>query len=251
MTHDEILYKLGKVHDGDVDVMFAVESGSRAWGFASPDSDYDVRFVYRHEPDWYMSLRDEPRDTVVVSDGELDMVGWDIRKYLRLMRKSNPSVLEWLECPRYVVWCGNGIRRLSEMAGRCFSARSLAFHYAGMARSNDHEFLRIREPRTKKYLYVVRALLSADWVIREGCMPPTVFAELLDLSACDFPRDQVEEVLARKLVADESDRYGHVPELDEWIPRKLQDVTEMAERLPRAELVPWDEMDELFLEMLR
>ena len=251
MRHDEIVRRLGEIHDGGTKVLFAVESGSRAWGFASPDSDYDVRFVYKHDVDWYLGLSERRRETIEVSDGDLDMVGWDLRKYLRLMRKSNPSVMEWLQCPRYVVWSGLAMGRLERLAERCFSARSLAFHYAGMARENDHEFLRIKEPRLKKYLYVVRALLSADWVIRYDEMPPTMFPDLIDSTMCPFPRDAVEDVLARKLESGESEPYGHVNELDEWIPGKLANVMEMAECLPRRDPVPWEDIDEVFLSLLR
>src|SRR5436190_9326529 len=83
----------------NVRVLFACESGSRAWGFASCDSDYDVRFLYVHARDWYLSVEDR-RDVIeqpIVDD--LDVSGWELRKALRLLRKSNPPLLEWLQSP--------------------------------------------------------------------------------------------------------------------------------------------------------
>lgn len=83
----------------DVRVLFACESGSRGWGFASPDSDYDVRFLYVHKPEWY--LRVEPQRDVIERpiDDVLDVSGWELRKALQLMRRSNPTLFEWLDSP--------------------------------------------------------------------------------------------------------------------------------------------------------
>ena len=87
--------------DDDVAILLAVESASRAWGFPSSDSDYDVRFVYVRPPDWYLSIDLEARRDVIeypLKDN-IDLSGWDLRKALRLFRKSNPPLLEWLQCP--------------------------------------------------------------------------------------------------------------------------------------------------------
>jgi predicted nucleotidyltransferase len=83
----------------DVVVLLAVESGSRAWGFSSKDSDYDARFIYLRRPEAYLSIR-APRDVIErrIVD-EVDVNGWDLRKALGLLMKSNPPLLEWLQCP--------------------------------------------------------------------------------------------------------------------------------------------------------
>ena len=169
MIHEE----LRKIESGNnVKVLFAVESGSRSWGMASKNSDYDVRFVYKRPIYDYLRL-DQRKDTLDWHpDPMLDMVWWDVSKYLSLLHRSNPSALEWLNCPRYVVSDPSKLHAIDELAETCFKARSLAFHYIGMARENANEFLRIANgvtrdepPKTKKYLYVVRALLSARHVI--------------------------------------------------------------------------------------
>ena len=90
----------------DTRLLFAVESGSRAWGFASPDSDYDVRFVYKRGMREYVRMR-EQRDVIELPIiGDLDINGWDIVKALTQFRKSNPSLLEWLHSP--IVYRENG-----------------------------------------------------------------------------------------------------------------------------------------------
>ena len=83
----------------NVRIVYACESGSRAWGFPSADSDYDVRFLYVHPLEWYLSV-DVKRDVIERPlQGGLDISGWDLKKALQLFRKSNPPLLEWLGSP--------------------------------------------------------------------------------------------------------------------------------------------------------
>jgi len=103
----QILDALRRVErDHDVEIVFACESGSRGWGFSSPDSDYDVRFVYRHCAEWYLTATERAgkgqpqRDVIELPiDAELDVGGWDLRKALRLLDNSNPTLWEWLRSP--------------------------------------------------------------------------------------------------------------------------------------------------------
>ena len=99
---EEILRRLDQIErEDDVRIVYACESGSRAWGFESTDSDWDVRFIYVHPRDWYLSIDvGEKRDVIErpIND-ELDISGWDLRKALKLLRKSNPPLLEWLSSP--------------------------------------------------------------------------------------------------------------------------------------------------------
>ena len=90
-----ILEKLDAIEaEHGVQILYACESGSRGWGIASQDSDYDVRFIYCHRRDWYLAVG-EPRDVIELPINDvLDINGWDLRKALQLMRKSNPTLLE-------------------------------------------------------------------------------------------------------------------------------------------------------------
>ena len=101
-VRQEILQRLKQTEqDKNVRIVMAIESGSRAWGFESPDSDYDVRFIYVHEKDWYLSIdSSEERDVIEypITD-DIDLNGWDIRKALKLFSKSNPSFIEWIHSP--------------------------------------------------------------------------------------------------------------------------------------------------------
>ena len=118
----------------DVRVLYAVESGSRAWGFASADSDYDVRFVYVRRVEDYAALS-VPRDVIERPiEGELDLSGWDLRKALSLGLRWNPALVEWLTSPIVYAesgWEASALRRLFVSARQ--SRTALIRHYYGLA----------------------------------------------------------------------------------------------------------------------
>src|SRR5882762_7904714 len=126
----------------DVKVLYACESGSRAWGFASLDSDYDVRFLYVHSRDWYLSIENR-RDVIEepISEG-LDISGWELRKALRLLRKSNPPLLEWTKSP--VVYRHDPVfaAEFGALATEFYSPRRCFAHYLHMAFGNWRDYLR-------------------------------------------------------------------------------------------------------------
>lgn len=161
-----------------VTVLFACESGSRGWGFASPDSDYDVRFIYVNRLPWYLTVA-PGRDVIELPiNGDLDINGWDLRKALGLMRESNPTLLEWLRSPIVYREEGEVMARFRALAEQVFSNAKGWHHYASMAKKNFREHLQADEVRYKKYLYVLRPLLAARWIRSRPGVPPMRFAEL-------------------------------------------------------------------------
>ena len=182
-VHDEILHRLDKIEsDHGVRVLFACESGSRAWNFASGDSDYDVRFLYVHRRDWYLGIdTDARRDVIELPiEDELDINGWDLRKALRLLRKSNPPLLEWIGSPIVYREAGALAERLRVLRETFCSPRACAYHYFHMARGNYRDYLKGPEVRLKKYLYVLRPLLGVKWIEAGFGVVPTPFPELVD-----------------------------------------------------------------------
>lgn len=162
----------------NVTVLFACESGSRGWGFASPDSDYDVRFIYVNRLPWYLTVTPE-RDVIELPiSGDLDVNGWDLRKALGLMRESNPTLLEWLRSPIVYQQKPEAMERFSALAKQVFSTAKAWHHYTSMAKKNFREHLQADEVRYKKYLYVLRPLLAARWIRTQPGVPPMRFAEL-------------------------------------------------------------------------
>ena len=154
----------------EVDVLFACESGSRAWGIESPDSDFDIRFVYLHPRDWYLQLH-ERRDVIERTDGLLDFSGWDVRKALRLAHRSNPALLEWLRSQ--IVYVRDA--RLDPLFGimETFSARALMHHYLSLPHRHKKAYWKDGEPvRLKKYLYALRPLFAIAYMHEHGHARP-------------------------------------------------------------------------------
>lgn len=207
----------------NVRVLYACESGSRAWGFASRDSDYDVRFLYVHPRDWYLSVEDR-RDVVEqpLSD-ELDVSGWELRKALRLLRKSNPPLLEWLKSP--VVYREDPVFTVEfcNLAAGFYSPQRCFAHYLHMAFGNWRHYLAGRsEVSLKKYLYVFRPLLACRWLERSLGQVPMLFRDLVD-GVLDEPdvRRALAELVARKQAGDELDSAPPVEVLSRFVEGEL------------------------------
>lgn len=206
-----------------VTMLYACESGSRAWGFASQDSDYDVRFVYVHQPDWYLRV-EEPRDVLErpLTD-ELDLSGWELRKTLRLLRKSNPTLLEWLDSPLVYRSEPVATEGLRQLARDFYSPAAARAHYLSMAKKNFRGYLQGEEVRYKKYLYVLRPLLAVRWIDLGLGMPPMVFETLMQATLNDASqRDEVEELLVLKRQAVEAEYGPARPALHRLIEEELQ-----------------------------
>ncbi len=215
--------------DHSVRVLFAAESGSRAWGFASRDSDYDVRFIYAHERDWYLSV-EETRDVIEepVSD-QLDICGWDIRKALQLLRKSNPSLLEWLKSP-IVYRAEPGFALLfGHLAAEFASPDRLFLHYLHMAQGNAREFLCGDHIRLKKYLYVLRPLLACRWIEQKRGPVPMEFDTLVDeLVKEPLVRIHTAVLVARKRAGEELDMAQRIPVISDFIDMELERLAKIA-----------------------
>ncbi|TJZ69376.1 nucleotidyltransferase domain-containing protein [Chitiniphilus eburneus] len=211
----------------DVRVLFACESGSRGWGFASPDSDYDVRFLYVHRLDWY--LRVEPQRDVIevpISD-ELDVAGWELRKALQLLRRSNPTLLEWLDSPVIYRQDDAAVARLRALSEGFFSERKGRWHYLMMARKNFRGYLQGDTVRLKKYLYVLRPLLAARWIDAGRGRPPMRFAELVEAMVGEVALcEEINRLLAIKMAAGEAEHGPRFPLIHAFIEREL--ATEQA-----------------------
>lgn len=206
-VRDRILAELRRIeNENGVRVLLAVESGSRAWGFASPDSDYDVRFIYAHERDWYISVV-EPRDVIEeMLPGDLDVSGWDLRKTLRLFAKCNLALNEWLGSPIVYLEVTEFRKQLAALMPRFFNPIAGIHHYRSMATRTFTENYTEGRIGIKKVFYVLRPLLACRWIERRQSQPPTELAELLatELVTSD-EREWIRDLLVRKAAAREAD----------------------------------------------
>lgn len=208
----------------DVDVFYACESGSRAWDFASEDSDYDVRFLYVHPRNWYLSLT-EQRDVIETPiEGVYDVNGWDLRKALRLAAKGNPVLFEWLSSPIHYLRRPqfDGFR---EAALEVFDPQKAYLHYFSMAEGQRRAYLSGETVRQKKYFYVVRPLLACLYLLECRTAVPMRFLELVD--AVPVPaavRDVLADLLRAKRQASEVAESSRLPILDRWIDETIDSL---------------------------
>jgi len=170
------LVNIEKNHN--VKILQAIESGSRAWGFPSPDSDYDVRFIYAHSRDWYLQLAEE-RDVIElpISD-DLDIAGWDLRKVFNLANRGNAVLQEWMISPA-VYQQSNRYAELFELVRKTFNPMSTYHHYRSMAKKAYLDIEQSEKKKLKRFFYFARATLSAKWILKEQTMPSIVFADLV------------------------------------------------------------------------
>jgi len=250
--HCTIKSKLQDIEASEnVRILWAVESGSRSWGFESPDSDYDVRFIYAHRPDWYLSV-DEQRDVIELpADDLLDISGWDLRKTLRLFKKSNPVLTEWLVAPLVYMCQGRFRNELLAMAADCFSRRAYSYHYFRMADNNYRRYVQPKDPvNLKKYFYVLRPLLNIAWLRDMDSVPPMRFAEAV--AALQLPwrvRDAIDKLLALKEKTAEIGKGPRVPVLEQFIQSGLESARIFCEQAPVGH-VDAAVLDQLFRQTL-
>ena len=182
----------------NIKILHCIESGSRAWGFASPDSDYDVRFIYVRPKEFYLRL-DKTRDVIEWQlDDTLDINGWDVSKALQLLYKSNPTLFEWNSSP-IVYKTTDEWKTISSVINNYFVAKSGLYHYLSTAKSNYREYLKGETVRLKKYFYVLRPLLACKWILSEGTPPPMLFSELMDKYLDESIKSDVLKLLDLKM----------------------------------------------------
>ncbi len=197
---DKIILKLKEIEkDENVKILFAVESGSRAWGFPSKDSDYDVRFVYVRPLEWYLSIDDKREVLEYPIDDLLDISGWDLKKALSLFRKSNPSLIEWLKSPIIYLDQYSFMEKLINLSKEYYSLKASIYHYLNMASFNYKKHLQGSTVNTKKYFYVLRPILACSWIEDKKTLPPVEFDKLLDSQVDDQELySRIAELLKRK-----------------------------------------------------
>ena len=161
--YSNIKNQLKKIEkDNNIEILYAVESGSRGWGFPNSESDYDIRFIFKRDMNDYLTIT-PINDTIDYFDDKLDFVGWDIKKVLYLHRKSNPNLREWMK--QSIVYYGD-CAFLENLPP--FNISTLKHHYASIAYKNWKRF-RVSENKeltkkiTKSYLYMIRCCLT--WII--------------------------------------------------------------------------------------
>ena len=190
----------------NVKVLLAVESGSRAWGFESANSDWDVRFIYVNKPEWYFKV-EEQRDVIEhMYEDNVDLAGWELRKALRLLRKSNPSLLEWFHSPKIYYVDEDFANRIKEVEKDFFNPVKTMYHYHRIYVKHDERYLQQNGFPMKRFLYYLRGVLACKWVEEKMSLPPVPFTELLEATVDNKEiRNEIDKLLVLKRDGKEHD----------------------------------------------
>ena len=248
---ETILKKLNEIEKKEnARILLAVESGSRAWGFVSPDSDYDVRFIYVRPKTDYLRL-EKTRDVIELPiEGELDINGWDLDKTLCLLRASNPTLFEWFSSQ--IVYRETAFAdEFRSVMNKYFSSKRGLSHYLSMASSNYREYLKGDTVKAKKYFYVLRPVLACRWILDKGTPPPMLFSELVDVELDPAVAPDVDRLLDLKMNAPEIKTIPKIESINRYLDRCIEEVRSRIVQLPEDANHGWEELNRLFLSQLQ
>lgn len=222
--YNEILKEIKNLEkELSIKILYAVESGSRAWGFASRNSDWDVRFIYIHNRNWYLSVDNKKDNYERILPNDIDLAGWEIRKTLKLFRKSNPPLMEWLHSPIIYYRNYSFIDKLRKLADEYFNPKSCMYHYLHMAERNFKAYFKTDEVKIKKYFYVLRPVLACSWIENTNTMAPMEFQHLVESQIADKElKVEIEKLLTRKIAGEELDLEPRIPIIHNFLEEKIQ-----------------------------
>ena len=250
---DIIMSKLREIEkENNIKILYAVESGSRGWGFESKDSDYDVRFIYTHQADWYLSIEDKKDFIEVLINSLLDINGWDIRKALLHYKKSNPTLLEWLSSP--IIYTENYClaQKIRDLLPDYFSAVSTIYHYLHIARSKFDDVMSTDHVKIKKYFYVLRPILACMWIEKKNTMPPMEFSKLMAEQQLDSSLlSEIYILLNKKTSGLEIDIEPKRAIIINFLSSKIEHFEQYLKTVRRDKKSDYEDLNLLFRETLK
>jgi len=212
---EKILLKLKEIEEKEnVKIILAVESGSRAWGFESKDSDYDVRFIYVRKLKDYLRLEKTSDVIEWQLDDVYDINGWDLSKALHLLYKSNPTLFEWSFSP-IIYKKSDEWQQVEKIMLQYFDPQKSLYHYLNIAKKDDHSMK--EEVKLKKYFYVLRSIFCSLYIVEHQSPPPVLFQEF------DFGQLSpiIHQLLKEKNQANETTIINRITELDQYIENSI------------------------------
>ena len=245
-----IVSKLHEIEQMEkVRILLAVESGSRAWGFASPDSDYDVRFIYIRDKEDYLRLN-TMRDVIELPvDEVLDINGWDLQKTLRLLYKSNSTLFEWFSSP--IVYMESDFADLfRRVMNDYFSPKRSLYHYISMAEGNYREYLKGGMVKAKKYFYVLRPVLACRWVLEKQTPPPMLFSELMKEELPEVLMSDINRLLELKMKSPEIKMIPRIDRINAYLDESIADIKSIVQSMEDTKNPGWMELNKIFLNEL-
>ena len=247
-TIQDKLFEIGREHN--VKILYAVESGSRAWGFESIDSDYDVRFIYAHNKNWYLNILPK-RDVIEYPiNDELDFSGWDLRKAFFLLNKSNPVLFEWLKSPIIYYKENYFYSIIEELSKLYFSPIASVYHYLHMANGNYREFLQGEQVKIKKYFYVLRPIMACMWIEKYKESPPMEFEKLLTQIQDKELLEKINALLLRKKSGIELGLEPKIEIINNFIEQKLEYFKDTVNGFDPKKKPTQEKLEEGFIKIL-
>ncbi len=249
---DQILAEIKNLEQQHhIKILYAVESGSRAWGFASSNSDWDVRFIYVYDLNWYLSVEDKKDNIEIILPNDIDLSGWELKKALLLYRKSNPPLLEWLRSPIVYTESYSTAGALRNALEQYFNPKSCLYHYLHMARGNWEAYFKQDVVRIKKYFYVLRPLLACCWIEKTGEMAPMEFELLLNAEVDQNElRAAIDALLVKKMSGEELDKGDRIEVIDRFIEEKLAYYLDYVKQVDYRHTPSFDELNKMFRQTL-
>lgn len=236
-TKDKIKIYLNEIEqENNIKILWACETGSRAWGFPSTDSDFDVRVIYVHKTNWYLNLKAQ-KDSIemMLENNEIDITGWELKKCLQLLNKSNAAILERIQSP--IVYCSdeNFIEEMRSVSQSCYSKIATMHHYLSMAKNGIEELESREDFKLKKFFYTLRSALVCKWIVKKDITPPITFSKIYNnLSVDKNLIDRIDSLIALKSKVTEA--YFHKGEqpLIDFIKLCIAESNEVKNTLPPA-----------------
>ena len=245
-----IISKLAEIEKREgFEILYACESGSRAWGFASDDSDYDVRFVYLRQCEQYLHLK-PLRDVCEAELNDIyDINGWDLKKFFTLLLKSNPAIFEWASSP-IVYKTSDKWNKIERILNYYLDTKTLLYHYLSMVKNQVRMYLQDEQVRYKKYLYALRPLLACRFIFKENSRIPMDFKKLCAAVLPSDMRECVDKLLFIKHNNSEKQSGEHIKSIDDFINNEICAISELLEKHPKGKKPDESVLDELFVELL-
>jgi len=234
-----------------INILYACESGSRAWGVPSPNSDYDIRIIYNHSPDWYLSVNEKP-DNITLIEDNIDTQAWDLKKTLSLLSKSNIPLFEWLQSTNIYAACPQFKKSLVELAQKYFQPRKAIYHYLGMSNALIKKHFEKETLPLKKYFIIVRSILASIWVKENQTPAPILFIDLLAVLEKN-PKVllAIHKLIRLKKETNDGKAIKRIPVLDDFIFESRKSCSIYAEGLTKQDEVDTEALDLFFRKMLK
>jgi len=245
---NEILQKLRDTEQNyQVKIPLAIESGSRGWGFAAHNADYDCRFIYVHTKDWYLSILNKKDYIECASDAVFDVNGWDLKKVLTHIIKSNAVMFEWLSSNEIYIKDDTVVKLLQNLSDTFFNPIATSYHYLNTAKNKLTEILYADNAKIKKYFYALRPLTNLQYIHQYGKMPPMEYEKTL--SAIEAPAEivtAIKELIEEKRQANEHDLIPRNKQLVSYIKNEVELFTERLKVMQFEKCRDYEAVDTVF-----